>query len=529
MIEEWDRFAADPPWPPTRRRLLQGAAAAGVLGALPAARGSAGRGGAAGSGGPLQDDRLDWFLDAKFGMFVHWGPYSVAGVEASWPIMVPGLTGLLGPDQRIAEADYEALAKRFDPKAFRPRDWIRFARRAGMRYLVVTAKHHDGYCLFDAPGTEYKSTRGPSGRDLIAELADACAAESFPLGFYYSPPDMHHPGYRDTSRPVRENWTGEPERAEWSEFVDVMDSQIEALLTHYGPVRVVWFDGLFDHDRYQPARLIRTIRRLQPNCLVNDRLGWDHADFVTPEQAVPEGVLVRRDGPALEVGAEQFRGILEMIASGTDPAAFQRLLEQSMRVRFPSEPLPESDRFQPWEACMTVGATWAFDPLHRALKSPDELLRVLLDVVSRGGNLLLNLGPDPDGRLPEPEAARALELGAWLRRNEEAIYGTTYGRWPGLEGVRATRPRRGEFAHERDYLIPLDPEQAVEIRLEPAGSERLAPTRAFRLEDRVALQMHSEGGHLRLSLPHTPSDGAEPASANQTLSNPVFVLDTEKE
>lgn len=179
---------------------------------------------------------------------------------------------------------------------------------------------------------------------------------------------------------------------------------------------------------------------------------------------------------------------------------------------------------------MTVGATWAFDPLHRALKSPDELLRVLLDVVSRGGNLLLNLGPGPDGRLPEPESARALRLGEWLRRNEEAIYRTTYGRFPGIEGVRSTRPRRTGLTHARDYLIPLDVERAAtEIRLDLDEADPRSPTRAFRLEDQAVMQVIRKDGHVALSPPTISLDGAGRTSANATPSTPVFVLETEKE
>ena len=143
-------------------------------------------------------DRLDWYLKAKFGLFVHWGAYAVAGVESSWPIMSPDLAGMLfGNPTRISEADYTALPQRFNPQAFDARAWVRLAQETGMRYIVFTAKHHDGFCMFDAPGTDYKVTNTPFGRDICLELADACAQAGMRLGFYYSPPDMRHPGYRD--------------------------------------------------------------------------------------------------------------------------------------------------------------------------------------------------------------------------------------------------------------------------------------------------------------------------------------------
>ena len=242
----------------------------------------------------MPDDRLDWWQQARFGLFLHWGPYSVAGVEASWPIMVPALARLV-PQPEISEADYVGLARRFDPRGFDPAAWVAAARRAGMRYIVITAKHHDGFCMFDAAGTEYKITRSPYGRDVLAMLAEACAAASMPLGFYYSPPDMHHPGYRDTRRPVTENWFGEADRPEWHSYLDYMEGHLRQLLTGYGDVAILWFDGLFDHDRYQPDRFHRLVRELQPRTLTNDRLG--PGDYVTPEQFTPAGIPVSRTGP----------------------------------------------------------------------------------------------------------------------------------------------------------------------------------------------------------------------------------------
>ena len=231
-------------------------------------------------------DRLAWYREAKLGLFLHWGPYSLAGVEASWPIMVPELAWL-ADQPPIAQPDYEALATRFDPTAFDPGSWLRAAREAGMRYIVLTAKHHDGFCMFDAPGTDYKITNSPYGRDIVAELAEACGRDGMPLGLYYSPPDMRHPGYRDTSRPARENWFGQPERPAWREYLGYMEEHLRVLLTRYGPIAILWFDGLFDLAKYDPPRFFKLIR----------------------EKAKPEGGVVRgsmeidvpRQHPRLEI------------------------------------------------------------------------------------------------------------------------------------------------------------------------------------------------------------------------------------
>ena len=144
-------------------------------------------------------ERTAWFREAKFGMFIHWGPYSLASVEASWPIMTPG------PNPAISELEYRALPRRFNPVKFDPEAWVRLAKAAGQRYMVFTSKHHDGFCMFDSALTDYQITKTPYGRDIVAQLAAACREERMPLGFYYSPPDMNHPGFRDTSKLATEN------------------------------------------------------------------------------------------------------------------------------------------------------------------------------------------------------------------------------------------------------------------------------------------------------------------------------------
>ena len=377
------------------------------------------------------NDRTEWFRQAKLGMFIHWGPYSVAGVEASWPIMVPRYVDLMG-GPRIAEDDYVGLASRFDPSEFDALRWVRTAKRAGMRYLVFTAKHHDGFCMFDAPGTEYKITRTAFARDVVGELADACRTEEVRFGLYYSPPDMHHPGYRDTSRPVAQNWFGEPERREWHEYLDYMEAHLRHLLTAYGRIDVLWFDGLFDQEKYDPPRFHRLAKGLQPDILVNDRLG-DEYDFITPEQGIPDGVPVIATHRRNQIDARTFLRIIRILSTPPIRRLVRRKLSKisdhpKPLTRFPAESFPAYDRFQPWETCMTMNKTWAYCPSDDRWKPTRVLLRILSRVVSRGGNLLLNVGPDSLGRFPV-EAVRRLEaVGTWMDANGEAVYGTRYGR-----------------------------------------------------------------------------------------------------
>src|SRR5579863_909473 len=221
--------------------------------------------------GSSQAERTAWFRQAKFGMFIHWGPYSLASVEASWPIMRPKPGG-------ITETEYVELPKRFNPEKFDARAFVELARSAGQQYMVFTTKHHDGFCMFDSSYTDYKITNAPYGKDIVAQLVKACGEDDMPLGFYYSPPDMHHPGFRDTSKLASENWHGEPQRPEWSSYLEYMQLQLMELLTRYGPVAIVWFDGLNDQKKYNGARVIEMIRELQPATLVNDRIGVD-ADY----------------------------------------------------------------------------------------------------------------------------------------------------------------------------------------------------------------------------------------------------------
>ena len=154
-------------------------------------------------------ERLAWYKDSRFGLFIHWGAYSVAGVEASWPIMAPEMSEVMFKNHtRITQSEYTSLPARFNPVYFDADDWVRMAKNAGMRYIIITAKHHDGFCMFDAPGTDYKITNTPFGRDVCLELSRACEKAGIRLGFYYSPPDMHHPGYRDTRKLAVKNWLG---------------------------------------------------------------------------------------------------------------------------------------------------------------------------------------------------------------------------------------------------------------------------------------------------------------------------------
>ena len=358
---------------------------------------------------------LEQFNQRKFGMFIHWGPYSLASVEASWPIMTPRPGG-------ISEAEYRSLPERFNPVKFDPRAWIRLAKAAGQRYMVFTSKHHDGFCMFDSAYASYKITNTPYGKDIVAMLAAACREEKMPLGFYYSPPDMNHPGFRDTSKPPSANWHGEPLRAEWFLYLDYMEAQLRELLTKYGDVYLVWFDGLDRQEKYDGVRFHRLIRELQPAALVNNRIGLP-GDYETPEQFVPKGIPTKR---VRLIGLEQ----------------------QNPQL---TGEVPRPEDFRPWETCMTINETWAYNKNDRNFKSTTQLIRMLIDVASKGGNFLLNVGPTPEGTIQPEFEERLRGIGEWLKVNGEAIYGTTYGPLQDLPYGRTTAKGKTIYLHVFDW------------------------------------------------------------------------------
>lgn len=331
---------------------------------------------------PMDDSRMNWWRDARFGMFIHWGLYAVPG--GTWNGKQIGGAGewILNSAQ-IKVADYEPLLKQFNPVKYDARAWVRIAKQAGMKYIVITSKHHEGFCQWDTQQTDWKVTNTPFKRDVLKELAAACKAEGMKLGFYYSIMDWHHPDYLP-----RRGWDPRPGvQADFDRYYNYMKAELKELLTNYGPVAVLWFDGEWEStwNHKYGEDLYKFVRGLQPNIIVNNRVdvgrggmgdsGVRYGDFGTPEQSIP--------------------------ANG----------------------LPGVD----WETCMTMNDTWGYVSFDQNWKSPTTLIRNLIDIASKGGNYLLNVGPQPDGQIPEPSAFRLQEMGKWLKKYGDGIYGTTAG------------------------------------------------------------------------------------------------------
>jgi alpha-L-fucosidase len=299
--------------------------------------------------------RIQWWREAKFGMFVHWGLYSILGREA-WAM----------GDEDIPAEEYEKLAAQFRPVPNAAREWARLAREAGMRYMVMTTKHHDGFCLFRSKLTNYCAPQQGAGRDLVQEYVDAARTENLRVGFYYSLMDWHHPDWR----------VAKINASARKRFVDYTHGQIRELMTNYGKIDVLWYDMPvpLDAEGWRSAEMNQMVFQLQPEILVNNR-SLLPGDFSTPEQS-------------------------------TQPAKHD------------------------WESCMTINDSWAYLAGDNNWKSAQELVQNLVECARDGGNYLLDIGPRADGSVPEPAVSRLHAIGEWLRRNGEAVYGTQKCRFP---------------------------------------------------------------------------------------------------
>jgi alpha-L-fucosidase len=360
--------------------------------------------------------RMKWWQEARFGMFIHWGPVSLKGTEIGWS-RDPGPNGARGS---IPAAEYDGLYKQFNPVKFSARGWVATAKAAGMKYLVFTTKHHDGFCEFDSKLTDYKITNGqsPFHRDVVKELADACHEAGIRFGVYHSQPDSHHADYRT---------------AHHDRYIKYLHGQVGELLSNYGRVDVIWFDGLGGTAKdWDAPPLFRLIKQLQPDIIINDRCGLA-GDFSTPEQTV---------------------------------GAFQ------------------IDR--PWETCMTICNQWAWKPGDE-MKSLKQCLHVLITCAGGDGNLLFNVGPMPTGEIEPRQVVRLKQMGQWMEKYGQTIYGTRGGPYKPSRGIVSTRHGDRIYVHvlrwNGDSIeLPLLPVKILSAALLTGGDVKLSQA-----EDQITL------------------------------------------
>ncbi len=320
-----------------------------------------------------------WFVHDRFGLFIHWGLYAL-GARHEW----------LQHREEIPPDVYRKYFEHFDPDLYDPAEWAKAAKGAGMKYFVVTTKHHEGFCLWDSKLTDYKAPNTPAGRDLLKPMVEAFRAEGLHVGFYHSLIDWHHPDYvldphigPLRAHPEREKLNEGRDQARYAEY---LHGQVRELLTEFGKIDILWLDFSYlvpdgsgkGREDWQSEKLYELIRELQPQVLLNDRIDLpDKWDFKTPEQIVPRGWVT---------------------VNG------QRVV---------------------WEACHTFSGSWGYHRDEASWKSPEQLVQLLIDTVSKGGNLLLNVGPTGRGEFDERALSRLAAMGEWMKRHSRSIYGCT--------------------------------------------------------------------------------------------------------
>jgi alpha-L-fucosidase len=411
----------------------------------------------------------EWFQDARFGLFIHWGVYSVLG-DGEWVMN----------NHKMTVAEYEKLPARFNPTAFDPAAWVGLAKAAGMRYLTITSKHHDGFALWDSKVSDWTITRRtPYKKDVLKLLADECHKEGIKLFFYHSHLDWHHPDYFPRGKTGHN--TGRPEKGDFNKYLDYLDAQLTELLTGYGPVAGIWFDGWWDQQVKKKGtdpkatridwRLRRTydlIHKLQPAALV----GNNHHVAPFP---------------------------------GEDFQMFEKDLPGGNSTGFNEDSKPGD---LPLETCETINHAWGYNKHDRQFKSSAELIRYLVRAAGMNANFLLNVGPRPDGTIQPECVERLREMGAWLKKNGASIYETRGGPIAPQPWGVTTRSKNGA----RVYAHVLKPQD--EVRL-PGAAGRLS---AARLLHGGKVELKEDKGDLVLTL---PKDGRDPVDT-------IVVLDAAK-
>ncbi len=326
--------------------------------------------------------RMKWWTDDRFGMFIHWGLYSM-----------PSRHEWVKKNERMTNEEYQKYFELFNPDMYNPKEWAKMAKEAGMKYAIITTKHHEGFCLFDSKFTDYKCTNTPYGKDVLREWVDAFRAEGIKIGFYYSLLDWHNPDYTiDRNHPQSQTSDTAYDRMnkgrDMNKYREYIKNQVTELLTNYGEISVIWLDYSFPKGKQGKGRndwdsenLLKIVRKLQPGILVNDRLdlldvegGWD---FTTPEQ-------------------------------------------------YKVSKWPEVDgKRVPWETCQTFSGSWGYYRDENTWKDNKQLLELLIESVSKGGNLLLNVGPTSRGTIDYRAQDRLKAMGEWMKYNSRSIYGCT--------------------------------------------------------------------------------------------------------
>lgn len=417
--------------------------------------------------------RMAWWRDARFGMFIHWGLYSIPAGKwgngtnyGEW----------LREEAHVPVGEYEKLQGQFNPTKFDANAWAKMAKDAGMKYVVITTKHHDGFNLFPSNYTDWSVKNTPFHRDVMKELSTAVRKQGLTMGWYHSIMDWHHPDYLP-----RRSWEGASrpaDGADFNRFVTYLHNEVRQILTNYGPIGVMWFDGDWE-STWNPALgrdLYDVCRTAQPNVIVNDRIsglrsgGVDpskkEGDYGTPEQYIPDTGLSGRD----------------------------------------------------WETCMTMNDHWGYNAADNHWKSSQSLIHNLVDICSKGGNYLLNIGPRADGTFPPEAVSRLKDIGKWMHTNSESIYGTTASQFEALPWGRSTTKRVG--GDTALYLQVFDYPEKGRLVVPGLAND---PTRV-RLLGGKGLGFERSGGDLIIYLPPKASSMETPVVRVDVAGRPTIYV-----
>ena len=362
------------------------------------------------------NQRIKWFQHDRFGMFIHFGIYAI-----------PARGEFVKSNERISDEDYDKYFKAFNPSKLDAKAWAKCAKEAGMKYAVLTAKHHDGFCLFDSALTDYKSTNTPYGKDIIREYVDAFRAEGLKVGLYYSLIDWHHPDYPhygDPMHPMRENPEFKGVKHNFDNYLNYMHGQIKELCTNYGKIDILWFDFSYDEmrgEKWRATDLINMVRSYQPDVIIDNRL---------------------------EVSGEGFGSI-----ATDNPSVYSGDFVSPEQTLPPKCMYSESGRPLVWEACITMNNSWGYNRGDKDFKSADGIIKKLVECVSKGGNMLLNVGPDATGSFPDESIKILREIGCWMNKNSDSIYGCGYADIEKPEYGRYTRRNKEIFYHLTENTI----------------------------------------------------------------------------
>ncbi|MDY4950077.1 MAG: alpha-L-fucosidase [Clostridium cadaveris] len=357
-------------------------------------------------------ERTKWFREDRFGMFIHWGLYTIPA-RGEW----------IRCSEKMSKEKYEEYFNEFYPTQYDPKKWARLAKTAGMKYAVMTAKHHDGFCLFDSKYTEYKSTNTKAKRDLIREYVEAFRAEGIKVGIYYSLIDWHHddyPHYGDMYHPMRDNEAFKDVKHDFKNYLKYMYNQIEELVTNYGKIDLMWFDfsyGDMVGEKWEATKIVELVRKHQPGILIDNRMGSAGNNMMAGG--------IRDEEPCIYAG---------------DFASPEKII--------PIEPIKNKAGKQiPWEACVTMNDNWGYSSKDKNFKSPETLIKTLVNCVSKDGNLLLNVGPNSKGEIPEESVDILESIGKWMRYNSDSIYGCGSSCYEKPQWGRYTQKGNKLYAH----------------------------------------------------------------------------------